>query len=195
MAFSAIDFFMWMESYGLTDSIIPFFLIFLIIYAVLNKTHILGDRKNFNVTLAILLGLMVVIPHIMGRYPHGSDVVDIMNAAIPNVSLVVVAVVMTLLLIGVFGVEFKWIAGSTTGIVTLLAIAAVVYFFGAAAGLWRNLHADWFSEDLVSLIVAILVFGIIVAFITKEKTEGERVGTVNKALRDLSGVFGGKGGH
>ena len=53
-----IDFFRLLESYGFTDALLPFLLIFTIVFAVLQKTNILGkDKKNFNVILALVLAL------------------------------------------------------------------------------------------------------------------------------------------
>jgi len=98
---------------GLTDLLLPFVLIFTIIFAILQKTDILGKgKKNLNVALALVISLMVVIPHILQYYPDPQyDPVVIINSAIPNVSIIIVAVVMILLLIGLLGGEAKWIGG------------------------------------------------------------------------------------
>jgi len=50
-------------------------LIFTIIYAALYKSKILGeDRKNFNVIIALVVALSVIIPHVLGTYPAGYDI-------------------------------------------------------------------------------------------------------------------------
>lgn len=186
--------FMTLDRYGLTDVLIPFFLIFMILYAVMDKTHILGNRKNFNVGLSLLISFMVVIPHIVGRYPPGMDVVNIINTAIPNVSLIIVAVVMVFLMLGVFGAKPSWFVGTVPGIFALISIGVVVYFFGAAAGLWRNLHGGFLNEDVVSLIVGLIVFGLIVWFITRDPSTGEKVRAGQGIMHELSRLFGGNGG-
>ena len=41
---------MTLEQIGLTDVLLPFFLIFTLVFAILQKTELLGhDKKNFNV--------------------------------------------------------------------------------------------------------------------------------------------------
>ena len=62
------DFIMLLDAWGVTDVLIPFILVFTIVFAVLQKTKILGDgKKNYNVMIALVMALAVVIPHIFGR--------------------------------------------------------------------------------------------------------------------------------
>src|SRR3989344_3859843 len=103
------DFLVRLEEMGMLDSLLPFILIFTIVFAVLQKTKIIGEgRRQFNTLVALVLSLMVVIPHVTGKYPPGQDIVAIINTALPQVSLVVVIILAALLLIGVFapGVMF-----------------------------------------------------------------------------------------
>src|SRR3990167_3407434 len=147
-----VDLFRTLESYGLTDALLPFLLIFTILYAMLQKTKILGSgKKNFNVMIAFIIAAMVVIPHITGSYPGDYDLVEILNKALPEVSIVVVAIVMALLLLGLLGGEAKWMGGSLTGGIAIAAFAGVIYIFGGAAGWWNNIMFNWFSEDTITL--------------------------------------------
>ena len=166
-----------LESWGLSDVIMPFLLVFTIVYAILAKTRLMGeDKKNFNIMLALIMALSVIIPHVTSpgsRY----DVVDIINQALPHVSLLIVIILMALLLIGIFGVGPMWSGSSITGGIALLAFIAVVYIFGAAANFWGTITWLYWLNDpqIQSLIVVILIFAIIVWFITKDekKTPGE----------------------
>ena len=77
--------------YTLTDILLPFLLIFTVIFAILQRSKILGiDRKNFNVVVALVIGLLVIIPHITGTYPYDRDVVNILNNAIPQISIFII---------------------------------------------------------------------------------------------------------
>ncbi|HYD02697.1 MAG TPA: hypothetical protein VEC16_00200 [Alphaproteobacteria bacterium] len=168
---------MAMQNAGIADIILPFILIFTLVFAILQKTKILGvdddtkkPRKNFNVVVALVMGLGVVIPHVTGSYPSPNmDVVNIINTALPNISVVIVAVIMLLLMIGAFGGDVN-IAGSNrlAGYAVFFSIAVTIFIFGTAA-YWWNLPA-WASfmlnPDLQALIVIILVFGVIISFIT-----------------------------
>ena len=85
------ELFQIMESWGMLDVLLPFLLIFTVVFAVLQKAKIFGeDSKRFNVIIALVLGMVVVIPHIMGNYPEGQDAVLIINKLLPNVALVLI---------------------------------------------------------------------------------------------------------
>lgn len=190
-----IDFFEMLEGYGLTDALLPFLLIFTLVFAALQKSNILGkEKKNFNVIVALVLAMTAVIPHVTNSYPSGYDVIDIINTALPNVSLLVVAALMLMLLIGLFGAEAKWIGGSLSGWMAIFSFIAIVLIFGGAAGWWVNIsdYLYWMDDDTLALIVMILVFGIIVWYVTKPDSKGETAGRVGKSIEDIGKLFGGK---
>ncbi|MBU1198201.1 MAG: hypothetical protein KJ685_00010 [Nanoarchaeota archaeon] len=165
------NFIVSLDAWGVTDVLLPFVLVFTIVFATLQKTKILGDgKKQYNVIVSLVMALAVVIPHVVGRYPFNFDPVEIINRALPQVSIIVVAIVMLLLIIGVFGNEID-VAGTPLATwVIVFAVVAVVAIFGSAIG-WYTMP-QWLiflqNPELQALIVMILVFGIIIAFITKE---------------------------
>ncbi len=189
-AYNLREFIRILESWGLTDVLLPFLLIFVIIFAILQKTKVLGaDRKNFNAAVSLIMGLLVVIPHVLGAYPPGGDIVDILNKALPNVSLIVVVILMVLVLIGLLGGEATWIGGSLSGWMAVIAFVAILWVFGSAAGWWRG--ASWFQRffgaDAVAIIVMLLVFAMIVWWVTRDTGEKgkEMTGTIFKNLGDM----------
>lgn len=157
----------YFQQWGVLDFLLPFLLVFTIIFAVMQRTKILGDKKNYNVIVALILGLLFVVPHIMGSYPLGYDPVQVMNESLPSISLVAVAAIMLLLLMGIFGASF---AASAAPVIAIIAILFVAYIFGAALNLWRGPYDlfYWWSSEVTELIVIILIFGLVVWFITKE---------------------------
>lgn len=190
-----IDFFKTLEGYGLTDALLPFLLIFTVVFAVLQKTNIMGaGKKNFNVIIALVLSLTAVIPHVTGNYPEGYDVIDIINNALPQVSLVAVAAIMLMLLVGLFGAESKWMGGSLSGWMAIFSFFIIIIIFGGAAGWWTDITewVSWWDEDTAALVVIILVFGIIIWYVTKPETKGEGVVRVGKFMEDIGNIFGGK---
>ncbi|RLG28169.1 hypothetical protein DRN98_09910, partial [Methanosarcinales archaeon] len=166
------NFIVLLKEWGVVDVLLPFILVFTIIFAVLQKTKILGeDKKQFNVMIALVMGLGVVIPHIVGGYGRlNFDPVVVINESLPQVSLIVVAIVMMLLIIGVFGNEIDIAGTPLSGWVVIFALVAVVLIFGSAVG-WFALPfwlAFLYNPELQALIVMILIFGVIIWFITKE---------------------------
>src|SRR3989344_3402542 len=167
-----------LQQYGVLDFLLPFLLVFTIIYAVLSKTKILGgeEKKQFNIIVALVLALLFVVPHMLGTYPLGYDPVAVLNATLPSISLVAVAAIMLLLLMGVFGTDFSKAAAP---FIAVIAILFVIYIFGASLSIWRGPYDIfyWWTTDVTELLIVLIVFGLIVYFITKEptKTSGNRV--------------------
>ena len=173
---------MVLESWGLMDVLLPFLLIFVVIFAILQKTHILGkDKKNYNVIISLVVALMVVIPHVLNSYPAGFDVVEIINMVVPQISLIIVAVLMLLLLLGLFG------GASIPGAVAAIAGLVVLFIFlGTTEWLYG---LDWlyrfFGAEAVSFLIVILIFGLIIWFITSEPKEVRQAQKVKNWISQL----------
>jgi hypothetical protein len=185
------DLFRWMESYNFLDALLPFILIFTLVYATLQKTKIIGNgEKKFNVVIAFILAFITVLPHLTGTYPANADVVNIINKALPNISIVIIALVSFLLLIGVFAPVN--IAGSMLGgFFVLVSIVAVIFFFGQAAGIWPSINSPTWSflndPDTQAVIIILVVFGFVLWFITREDkgvNVGGGLGSFFNGLRD-----------
>jgi hypothetical protein len=186
-----------MDRLGVADIVLPFILIFTVVYAVLKKVPILGESNDkFNVIFALVMALAAIFPHVTGR---GPDVVSVINRALPNVGVVAIAIIMLLFLLGVWGGRWSF-AGKPVAIwMIIISIGIVVYIFGAAAGWgWRIPPALQFlnNSDTQALIITLLVFGIIVAWITGEP--GKQKESINERLGKFFGTLGednhGKGG-
>ena len=165
----------------LREALLPFLLIFTIMYAVLQRSKILGtDKKNFNVVIALIVALLVVIPHITGTYPGEQDIVLILNNAIPPIAGIMVAILMLMLLLGIWGTEINWVGGTITGWIALISFIVVVYIFGAAANVWYYVPwLYWLTDpNTQALILIILVFAILVWFITKEPSTTKEGGLI-----------------
>jgi len=194
MASALENIFIRIDNLGVTDVLLPFVLVFTIVFAVLQKTEILGKgKKNFNVIIALAMAFAVIIPHITHRYPPGSDIVIIMNNALPNVSIILVAVIMLLLLVGIWGSGVDFAGKSVSSWIVLLSVLAVVFIFGSAAG-WFGSLPRWLwwirDPDTQALVIIILVFGIIINFITKEDKEDDQK-KADSAWKDLGKVLQG----
>jgi hypothetical protein len=187
-----VDFFQDLDRFGFTDALLPFLLVFTIVFAIFQKAKILGENKrNLNVVVAFILGMLTIMPHLTGREP---DVVKIMNAALPQVSIVAVAIIMALLLIGILGGEAKWMGGSLAGWIALVAFGVIIYIFGSEAGWWEGIMAryGWWNSDTSSLIIIILVFAVVIWYITRDPTEAQKAGSFTKAMGEIGNMFGGK---
>ena len=196
-AFRLEGFFRTLERWGLTDVLLPFLLIFVIVFAVLQKTKILGEsKKNLNVVIAVVFGLLVVIPHVTGRFPANADPVLIINDALPQVSIVLVAVIFLLILIGVFGQDYVMLGVTMPGWITLISLVVILLIFGGSAGWWDagfgQTLENFFGTEGVAIFIMLITFGIIIAWITSDSKEREERTILNRLGMDFSKLFGKK---
>ncbi|MFW6230855.1 MAG: hypothetical protein ACOC32_02415 [Nanoarchaeota archaeon] len=165
---------------GVWDVVLPFMLVFTIVYATL--TTMLGnmfgnDKKKFAVIIAMVIAFGVVIPHSIGAYPPGGDIVLIINTALPNIALIAVGIIGLFIILGMFGINFDILNTPLMTIIVLAAIGAVVYVFASAGGArweiprWLSFLND---PDTQALLIVGAVFFMIIRFITKEPKEEDR---------------------
>lgn len=177
MAYYFNNIFRMLDTPILMDFLLPFFLIFSVLFASLQKIKIFKEKK-VNVLLSLVISLLVVIPHITNRYPPGSDVVEIMMNAIPQVAVLIIALIMLFIILGLFFGEKKFGGSSIGGWVSIIAIVAILWIFGSSAGWWSGWRSieRFFGEDIISLAIIIIVFALIIRFITSDpdKEPGEK---------------------
>lgn len=183
-----------LADWGIADVLLPFLLIFTIVFAVLQKTEVLGKgKKNFNVMVALVMGLAVVFPHVLGTYPPGADPVLVINSVLPDVALWLVGILMLLLLIGLMGGEVKWLGSSISGWFAIIGIIIVSVIFAKAVG-WVGNLPNWLSwledPDTQAFLVIIIVFGILIWFITKDDTE-KKSNILGEVTEGIGKMFGG----
>ncbi len=184
-----------LERFGVVDVLLPFLLIFTIIFAILQKTAILGnEKKNMNTALALIFALIVVIPHITGNFPAGFDPVVVINSALPAVSLVVVAVICLMIMIGVFAHDKIFLGVTMPGWIAFVSILLLIIIFGSAAGWWVSGFDIWldrvFGSDALAVFIMLVVFGVIIAFVTGGEGEGEKLGGLKGLGINFDKLFG-----
>jgi hypothetical protein len=170
-----------LHNMGLLDVLLPFFLIFTVVFAILQRSNILGqpdEARKYNVIVALVIGFLVIIPHVLyNPYSSGPylniagtqlpDVVFIINNAIPSISIWIIGVLMVMILLGLFGKEINlWIAPLST-MIFIAAVAIVFYTFAVAANwlqapYWLNFLNDRGNQ---SVILILLIFGIVIWFV------------------------------
>src|SRR3989338_2024102 len=174
----------YFQAYGVMDFLLPFILVFTIVFAVTAKLALFKEQKQFRVVIALVLALMFVVPHITGTYPLGYDPVQVMNESLPSISLVSIAAIMVLLLMGIFGADFS---AAAAPFIAIISLAFVAYIFGASLGLWRGPYDIfyWWSSDVTELIIVLLIFGLVVWFIVKEPSKPGDRGVIGKMLDEF----------
>jgi hypothetical protein len=187
------DTFYYLQQWGILDVLIPFMLIFTIVYAVLQKINIfakkdatgkdIGAGKRFNAIIALAITLTAIIPHVLGTYPPGTDIIVIINNSLPEVVLLIVAVLLLMIMLGlVYG---EWPAG--TALAGIAAIGSAVILIGIfLSNIITIPILSYLDPQLQTLIVVIVVFGLVFLYVTYEsegkKTWGEQIGSLFKEV-------------
>ena len=188
---------------GLYDVMLPFMLIFVLVFAILQKSKVLAkgsdakdlsEARKYNAIVALVMGLIVVIPHTIGLYPSDANPVVIINSSLPFIGVILVALIAVFLIIGLFGAKTNW-GGAASGWVALLSFIAVGYIFGYNAGWFRQMPSWllWLQRpDTQALVIVFGVFGLIIYFITRDPEEAAKSHTFKDGMEGLGKLFGGK---
>ena len=124
-----------------------------------------------------MLAIAAITPHFTGTYygwGETVDVVEIVNNALPSVSLLIIGIVMLLIVLAIFGKEFKFPTGTWwNGGILIFSLLAIIYIFARASGYlltWDFLY--WIDPELLNLIIVLIVFAAIISFISSEGSGG-----------------------
>ena len=109
---------------GLTDMLVPFVLIFAVVFAVLANVKLF--KRKISIIVALVVSLLTVIPHVTGSYSKCYDVVLIINSALPKMGMVLIGMLMFLLVVGVLGVKLDFFTKALPFIV--IAIAGITVY-------------------------------------------------------------------
>lgn len=177
MAFDFYQLDFLFEGSGVYDVVLPFLLVFVVIFAFLQKTKILGDTpqaKKFNAVIGIVMGLLLVRLTIF---------VDMINNALPKISVVIVAVLMFLLILAMFSGDqdpANRLSRNALGFIAIASIAVVAWAFWSSytgSDLPRGL---WWVWDNLATIIIIGIFAGLVWYITSDGEGGLSTGDVEE---------------
>ena len=177
----------FLKDFGFFDVILPFLLVFAVVFGILEKTRILGEEKiagelypknNINAIVAFVIGMLVVA---------ATKIVDTLTLALPRVSLLLVVSLSFLLMIGIFirpgeggiydRLEKSWLAF----IMIVMFIAVLLVFLSAIPYnedvSWLefgvNYVVDYWTGAVVgSIVLFILVIWSIIWITKREEKKG-----------------------
>lgn len=153
----------WWEYQGVFAYVLPFLLIFAVIFGILNNSKVLGSNKGVQATVALSIGLLAL----------QFDYVSTFFATIfPYTGMAISVLVVSLILIGIVsngkqGESAKWIWFGL-GIIAFLVVAinsfADYSWWGSGVGQWVD---AW-----PAIIVAIIILGAMGWVIFGDKKSG-----------------------
>ncbi len=165
---------------GIYDVVLPFLLIFTIVFAIFEKTKILGvekvdgteyTKKNLNSIVAFVISFLVIA---------STQLVAIINQVMANIVLLLLLAVSFLLLVGVFFTDKEFSLENFPGwlkfFMIFMFIGVVVVFLDALN--WLQTIFDLFTNNWPAEWAAAIVFMAVIVgfiwFITKDEKPAKK---------------------
>jgi hypothetical protein len=169
-----IDFF---DKIGLYDVVLPFILVFTIVFAILEKTKVLGTeeisgkqypRKNLNAMVAFVISFLVIA---------SSKLVEIITTVSSQIVILLLFSILFLLLVGSFSkdAEGGYLQGGwKTFFIIIMFIGGVLIFLNAIkddnGDSWMDIFWNYLSKngqggDAVGAIILLLVLVFFMVYI------------------------------
>ena len=174
MQFTVYDLFAQWEYVGVFDLLLPFLLIFALVFGVLSSTNILGGHRGVNLIVSLVIALMALRLDFVSAF---------FTELFPRFAIGLTILVVVVILAGLFIVPEHikgWfigfaIAGVVIGIAVVIGTFDTFYWFDSF--FWR----DYWGFIVGGIIVIILIISV---FITaKPKERGVEVKTPFGPLR------------
>ncbi len=150
------------DSYGVFDIVLPFLLIFSVVFGVLTATHIFGkNSRGINAVIAFVIGLMAV------RFGRFGIVAAFFGDIFPRAAVGISVLLVLIILVSLF-IPKEHLGGWMIGFYTVGGIIAIIVV------LKTFYQLSWFDTPLWGewgglIIGALLVIGLIIAVSTSGK--------------------------
>jgi len=172
------------QQVGIYDLVLPFLLVFTLVFAVLQKIQLFGkEAKKMNVIIALVLALLFL------QNPY---LLFLTQRLLPNISFFLIIFLMFLLLIGIFlGGSYSGLSGSATALAFIVSIIAVITALSTDFLDGYGILDWWYTFDpgFRSLLWFGLIVIIIIVFITRDD---KKPGVWDGIQHMAEGFFGGK---
>lgn len=165
----------FLQDFGLFDVLLPFLLVFTLVFAILEKTKIFGtegkeghSRKNLNAMVAFSIAFFVTA---------SVTIVAAFQVALPWVALVLVVLISFLLLSGVFFKEgdfdffgkFKRTTGWMMGLLAVVLLIIFLVAFDMTGYIFSMFQGD--NSTLITSVILVLLLAAAMWFVIGKREE------------------------
>lgn len=153
-----------------TEYVLPFILVFTVVFAILQKSGILGkDKKQIDSIVALSIGLIVI---------SFGNAVGLINSLLPFMAFAMVIILVLLILIAMFEKgHLELSSGLKNSLIGVVVIAVAITVL-VSTGAWDYILSNWFGgttsgEGFANFIFVIIVIGAIAAVSWKKGSSGK----------------------
>jgi len=152
------------QSIGIFDFMLPFLLIFALVYGILTATNILGGQKGIDLIIALVVGFMALQLDFVSLF---------FRDLFPRLAVGIVILLTLFILVGMFIPKDErrfWFWGFG-------AIAFIIFLVIIGKSLDQFSYAGSIDQYIGYIIGAVLVIGLIIAVATSGSKESEESGS------------------
>ena len=147
------DVFSQWEQIGIFSHVLPFLLIFALVFGILTKVKLFKENKAINAIIALVVGLMAI---------QFSFVSVFFANIFPRVGVALMAILALFIVVGLFIDEkrlaINWILFGISVIIFVIVIVQTAGILGVSVG-------DWWKENWPTVIIIGAVVALVVAVI------------------------------
>lgn len=161
---SIVDIFYQWESLGLFDFILPFLLVFALVFGILSSTRFMGQNKAVYIIIAVVVGLMSL------RYQYFLS--TFLSELFPRLGIGLAVLLVTLILVGLFIAEDEtryWGYGLAV-IGVIIAIAVVYQSFSVSGFLFGGYESDIIGYIVLAILIAAVIIAVAIGDRPKDYT-------------------------
>ena len=171
-----------LESMGFFSYVLPFLMIFAVIYAILSKAKFLGDNNGINIVISLAVGLMALQFNFVSYF---------FAEIFPRMGILLAIILVAIILLSLF-LDFNK-KGTKFAIGTIAFVGFVVIVIQSFGDVWGfgygifGGNLGWYLEQNVGWIVLIFVVALIIAMVKKknpEKSKGKYLKIADKYSSD-----------
>jgi hypothetical protein len=148
-----------LEQMGVFSYLLPFLLIFALVYGILSKTNILGNSKGINVVLALAIGLMALQFNFVSYF---------FSEIFPRLGVGLAILLVIVVLLSAFvdlqaHPQIKWVFGIVGALITLIIVFQSLgssFGFGSNFG-FNTWGITYFLQRNLGIILVIGVFALL----------------------------------
>ena len=151
------------ETAGVFDIALPFLLVFTLTFGILQKIQLFGNnKKNIDLIVSLVLAFLAI---------RNVFFIEMLNRFLPNVSMLLIIILMFLLFLGTFGGVSSGFEGVMAVLAFIFSAIAIIFALGSDFLLGYGFVMPWFLTDLfydyqtraVLLFIAGMVIVILIA--------------------------------
>jgi len=160
-----------LKELGFFNVLLPFLLVFTVLYGILERTKIFGDKKHdINAVVAFSISMMVI---------GTTWVVGAITEFLPYVGMISIVLVSLLLLAGMMFsnnleglLKEKWFQTGGVIIIIIVISLSLMYIFGLKLTTGRGYILGISVNDFATIMGLILFFALIVWMVRPESSNG-----------------------